>query len=305
MSRRGRLLALIAVLAAGCGGDRAPVSPSPLSVVVESAAPQPLPAVPDAVLVGAGDVAMCGMPEVEATAALLERIPGTVFAPGDLAYPTGSARDFSACYEPTWGRVKHRTRPAPGNHDYETQQGAPYYAYFGDNAGPSGHGYYSYREGAWLILSLNSNIPASENSPQAQWVRATLASNPGSCTLAYWHHPLFSSGPNGDNGQMRDIWRILQQAGTDVVISGHDHFYERFAPQDAGGRPDPQNGIRQFIVGTGGSHLYAPKTLRANSEVIGSTHGVLKLTLKADSYEWQFVSIPGKPFTDFGTGQCH
>jgi calcineurin-like phosphoesterase family protein len=299
------LLASIAVFAAGCGGDRAPVSPSPLSATAQPAVPQPPALVADAVLVGAGDVAMCGLPEVEATAALLERIPGTVFAAGDLAYPSGSARDFAACYEPTWGRVKHRTRPAPGNHDYETQQAAPYYAYFGESAGPNGQGYYSYREGAWLILSLNSNIPASEGSPQAEWVRATLASNPASCTLAYWHHPVFSSGPNGDNAQMRDMWRILQHAGADVVISAHDHLYERFAPQDAGGRADPQHGIRQFIVGTGGSHLYAQKTLRANSEVISSTHGVLKLTLKADGYDWQFVSIPGKPFTDFGTGQCH
>jgi acid phosphatase type 7 len=260
---------------------------------------------PDAVLVGAGDVAMCGVPEVEMTAKLLESIPGTVMALGDLAYPAGSAHDFATCYEPTWGRVKERTRPAPGNHDYETQQGAPYYAYFGENAGPSGLGYYSYRAGAWLVLSLNSNIPAAADSPQAAWVRATLASNPTSCTLAYWHHPLFSSGPNGDNAVMRDIWSILQQAGADVVISAHDHLYERFAPQDVSGRADPRQGLREFVVGTGGAHLYSPKAIRPNSEVISSTFGVLKLTLKPKSYEWQFVAIPGKPFTDFGTAECH
>jgi 3',5'-cyclic AMP phosphodiesterase CpdA len=122
-----------------------------------------------------------------------------------------------------------RTRPAPGNHEYETQQAAPYYAYFGDNAGPSGLGYYSYRAGAWLVLSLNSNIPADADSPQAAWVRATLAANPTACALAYWHHPLFSSGPNGDTAVMRDIWSILQQGGADVVVTGHDHLYERFA----------------------------------------------------------------------------
>jgi 3',5'-cyclic AMP phosphodiesterase CpdA len=266
--------------------------------------PGPPLVVPDAVIVGAGDVAMCGVPEVEATAKLLEGIPGTVMALGDLAYPRGSANDFATCYEPTWGRVKARTRPAPGNHDYETPGAAAYYAYFGENAGPSGLGYYSYRAGAWLVLSLNSNIPATADSPQAAWVRATLASNPAPCTLAYWHHPLFSSGPNGDTAVMREIWTILQQGGADVVVSGHDHLYERFAPQDAGGRANPR-GLREFVAGTGGAHLYAPKAIRPNSEVISSTHGVLKLTLKPESYEWQFVPIPGTSFTDFGTAPCN
>jgi 3',5'-cyclic AMP phosphodiesterase CpdA len=248
---------------------------------------------------------MCGIPEVAMTANLLESMPGTIVALGDLAYPAGSANDFATCYDPTWGRVRQRTHPAPGNHDYETQQGAPYYSYFGANAGPSGRGYYSYRAGAWLVLSLNSNIPASADSAQAAWVRATLASNPTSCTLAYWHYPVFSSGPNGNNGAMRDIWRILQDEGADVVLSGHDHIYERFAPQDASGRADPRRGLRQFVVGTGGAHLYSPRAIQQNSEVISSTFGVLKLTLKARSYEWQFVSIPGKSFTDFGVGECH
>jgi 3',5'-cyclic AMP phosphodiesterase CpdA len=261
--------------------------------------------VADAVLVGAGDVGMCGIPEVAMTANLLERIPGTIVALGDLAYPAGSANDFATCYDPTWGRVRERTRPTPGNHDYETQQGAPYYAYFGANAGPSGRGYYSYRAGAWLILSLNSNIPATADSAQAAWVRATLASNPTACTLAYWHYPLFSSGPNGNQAAMREIWRILQEEGADVVLSGHDHLYERFAPQDASGRADPRHGLREFVVGTGGAHLYSPRAVQQNSEVVSSTFGVLKLTLKAKSYEWQFVPISGKSFTDFGIGECH
>ena len=241
---------------------------------------------------------------MESTARLLEGIAGTVMALGDLAYPSGSAGNFAACYEPTWGRVKARTRPAPGNHDYETPGAAPYFAYFGENAGPTGLGYYSYRAGAWLVLSLNSNIPATADSPQAAWVRATLASNPTTCTLAYWHHPLFSSGPNGNNARMRDIWSILQQGGADVVVTSHDHLYERFAPQDATGRPDPRRGLREFVAGTGGAHLYAPRAIQPNSEVISSTHGVLKLTLKRDSYEWQFVPIPGKSFSDFGTAAC-
>lgn len=246
---------------------------------------------------------MCGVPEVEATAKLLDAFPGTIFAAGDLAYPAGAAGDFQNCYEPTWGRHKHRTRPAPGNHDYETQQAAPYYAYFGANAGPARLGYYSYREGEWLVLSLNSNIAAGKDSAQAAWVRETLASNSSTCTLAYWHHPLFSSGPNGPNAVMRDIWRILDDNGADVVISGHDHLYERFAPQDATGRADP-GGLRQFTVGTGGAHLYAPRSISANSESIGSVHGVLRMTLKASSYDWQFISIPGKSFADSGSAQC-
>lgn len=301
---------VIALFALACGGSDGPIRPTPPVAeppgTTGTALPAPpvVPLVPDAVLVGAGDVAMCGVPEVEMTARLLEGIAGTVVALGDLAYPSGSANDFATCYEPTWGRVKWRTRPAPGNHDYETPRGAGYYAYFGENAGPSGLGYYSYRAGAWLVLSLNSNIPATADSPQAAWVRATLASNPTACTLAYWHHPVFSSGPNSNAKVMRDIWSILQQGGADVVLSSHDHLYERFAPQDAAGRADPRNGLREFVVGTGGAHLYSPRTLQPNSEVISSTHGVLKLTLKATSYDWQFIPIPGKSFTDIGTGQC-
>ena len=205
------LVPFIAVFAAGCG-DNSPLRPTPPaqppSTLESPSPPAPAPViVPDAVLVGAGDVGLCGVPEVEATARLLESVPGTVMALGDLAYPSGSSHDYAACYDPTWGRVKARTRPAPGNHDYETQQAAPYFSYFGDNAGPSGLGYYSYRAGAWLVLSLNSNIPASADSPQAMWVRETLASNPSSCTLAYWHHPMlsFSTG-SGASAAVEPLW---------------------------------------------------------------------------------------------------
>jgi hypothetical protein len=280
-----------------------PVRPTPSPPSVQS--PQPIPpppVVPDAVIAGAGDIGMCTA-AAEQTARLLDAFPGTIFAAGDLAYPSGTAANFQKCYEPTWGRHKGRTRPAPGNHDYETPQAAPYYAYFGENAGPQGRGYYSYREGAWLILSLNSNIPASDGSAQAAWIRETLAANRTDCTLAYWHHPLFTSGPNGNNAVMRDVWRILQDAGADAVISGHDHLYERFAPQDASGRADG-DGLRQFTVGTGGAYLYEVRSLAPNSEVIGRAHGVLKLTLKATSYEWQFVPAAGHSFGDTGAAQC-
>lgn len=248
---------------------------------------------------------MCGRPEPLATAGLLDGIPGTVIAPGDLAYPAGSERDFATCYEPSWGRHKSRTRPAPGNHDYQTNAGAPYYAYFGQNAGPAGRGYYSYREGAWLVISLNSNIPADASSAQIAWLRQTLQSDSSSCTLAYWHHPVFSSGPNGSSSAMRHVWHTLHEAGADVVLVAHDHLYERFAPQDANGRSDPARGLRQFTVGTGGAHLYEAKTVLPNSELRLSAHGVLRLTLRADSYDWQFVPVPGTSASDFGTGQCH
>jgi len=248
---------------------------------------------------------MCGVPEVEATAGLLDAVPGTVVTLGDNAYPTGTATDFQTCYEPTWGRHRRRTRPAPGNHDYLTAGATAYFDYFGESAGPRGLGYYSYREGAWLILALNSNVPAGPDSAQGAWLRQTLAANPTSCALAYWHHPVFSSGPNGSTAGMRDVWNVLYEAGADVVLAAHDHMYERFAPQDGNGRFDPLRGVRQFTVGTGGGHLYQVRSPQPNSELQASVHGILKLTLKSNSYDWQFMPVPGKSFSDFGTGACH
>ena len=243
------LLAAIAVFE-GCGRDVAssivPTSPtSPSPALAEVAV--------DEVLVGAGDIARCGSAATAATARLLDRLPGSVFTLGDNAYPSGGEQDFSMCYEPTWGRHKARTRPAPGNHDYESAGAAPYFNYFGANAGPSGLGYYRYRLGAWQIYSLNSNIAMGPHSLQAQWLQRELAANPSTCTLAYWHHPLFSSGPHGDNLSTQALWRVLYQADVDVVVSAHDHLYERFAPQDPDGRLDLAGGIRQFTAGTGGA----------------------------------------------------
>lgn len=294
----------IIAAALGCGRDPNPVAPTAAPPVVSLAPAAPIPSVPDGTIAAAGDIAMCGPPEVEATARLIDDIPATVLALGDLAYPAGSARDFATCYDPTWGRHRGRTRPAPGNHDYQTANGAPYYDYFGQNAGPAGRGYYSFREGAWLMVSLNSNVPAGADSAQAAWLRSTLSEDSGPCTLAYWHHPLFSSGPNGSSPVMREMWRILQEGGADVVLVSHDHLYERFAPQDAAGRSDPVAGMRQFTVGTGGAYLYAPRAIMPNSEIIGSEHGVLRMTLKANSYDWQFVPIAGKTFRDSGSATC-
>jgi len=257
-----------------------------------------------AVLVGAGDIALCGSAATEATARLLDRLPGVVFTVGDNAYPSGRANDFSDCYDSSWGRHKARTRPSPGNHDYESPGALPYFNYFGANAGPSDLGYYRYRLGVWQIYSLNSNIPMDANSSQVRWLRRELAANPSTCTLAYWHHPLFSSGPHGENAATRPLWRALYEFDADVVISGHDHFYERFSLQDPDGRPDPDRGIREFIVGTGGAELNSPVSVHSNSDARWSTFGVLELVLGVNSYTWRFLSETGA-VADVGGGLCH
>jgi calcineurin-like phosphoesterase family protein/iron/zinc purple acid phosphatase-like protein C len=260
-----------------------------------------------AVLVGAGDIADCDSRGDERTAALLDAIPGTVFTVGDNAYGDGSAREFARCYDPTWGRHKARTRPSPGNHDYDTKNAAGYYAYFGARAGPVGKGYYSYDLGDWHIVSLNSNIGMSPGSPQERWLRADLDASTKRCILAYFHHPRFSSSSShGSQAQTQPLWQALYDHAADVVISGHDHLYERFAPQTPDGAADPGRGIRQFVVGTGGSSHYDFGPPLPNSEARDNTsYGVLKLTLDRGSYSWTFVPAAGGSFTDSGRGTCH
>jgi hypothetical protein len=264
---------------------------------------QGAPTFPDLVLVGAGDIADCG-PNAEATARLLDRIPGAIFAAGDTVYPNGTADRFTNCYEPTWGRHRARTFPAPGNHDWEVGDGGPYFDYFGPAAGPRGLGYYSFDLGDWHIIALNSNVAAHPGSAQFEWVRRDLAERPSLCTLAFWHHPVFSSGEHGSTPVMRDIWRLLDAHGVDLALTGHDHGYERFAPQDADGRRDTQ-GIRQFVVATGGAPLYRSTVILPNSEVRErQSWGVLKVTLRASRYEWEFVPIDGQSFRDLGSDVC-
>jgi hypothetical protein len=264
--------------------------------------PGPNPGLPQ-VFVGAGDIAQCTS-NAEATARLLDTIGGTIFTTGDNAYFHGTRENYRDCYEPTWGRHKGRTRPSPGNHEYESPGAAAYFDYFGGFAGPHGVGYYSFDLGSWYVISLNSNVPTQRNSTQGMWLSAVLdEASAFRCTIAYWHHPLFSSGPNGDNGSMRDFWRLLYEAGVEIVLNGHDHLYERFAPQDPDGRPDPVRGIRQFTAGSGGATLTTFVTQRPNSEVRIAGYGVLKLTLSADAYEWEFVPVSGQ--RDSGRGSCH
>ncbi len=270
--------------------------------VVDSASPYP-------VLVGAGDVASCSLTSDTATGRVIGRIPGTVFAAGDLAYETGSAAGFTNCYTPAWGGFKSRTRPVPGNHEYGTAGAAPYFAYFGASAGTPGEGWYAYDLGTWRIYSLNANCTAiggcGAGSPQETWLRADLAAHPSACVAAVWHQPLFSSGMHGNDPSTRALWKALQDAGAELVLNGHDHEYERFAPQLADGMASAA-GIREFVVGTGGASLRAFSTVRANSVVRkAGVYGVLRLELKPGAYAWRFFPVAGKTWTDSGSASCH
>lgn len=286
-----------------------PPTATPTPTPTPAATPTPPGPVSGNVLVGAGDIASCGLSGDTATAKLVSAIPGTVFTAGDNAYETGSAANFRDCYAPTWGAFLDRTFPTAGNHDYETSGAAGYFNYFGSRAGPAGKGWYAYDVGSWRIYALNSNcavVGCDAGGEQEQWLRGDLAANPRECVLAYWHHPRFSSGQHGNDAEVAPIWNALYQAGAEVVVNGHDHDYERFRPQSPSAAADDARGIRQFVVGTGGAALRSFGTVRANSEIRSSAaHGVLKLTLGLSSYSWQFVPIAGKTFTDSGTGACH
>ena len=263
-----------------------------------------------AVLVGAGDIATCSSTGDEATATLLDGISGTVFTAGDNAYNAGTAKEFKNCYDPTWGRHKARTKPSVGNHEYITSGASGYFGYFGAAAGNPKKGYYSYNRGGWHVVALNSmceNVGGcTATSPMVRWLKQDLAANPKACTIAYFHHPLFSSGEHGNETKMRPTRQALYAANADVVVSGHDHDYERFAPQTPRGTRDTARGIREFVVGTGGASHVAFGTIKANSQVRNAdTFGVLKLTLLPDSYKWKFVPVAGQSFTDSGTTSCH
>lgn len=296
-----RYLIILVCLSCGYCGSQSPTGPSP-GPAPTTPPPSQLPSGPQ-IFVGAGDIAMCDVNSV-ATAALLDSIGGLVFTLGDNAYFRGSREEYRNCYDNTWGRHKGRTFPVPGNHEYMSAGALPYFEYFGEVAsGSTGEGFYSFEVGDWHAIALNSNIPVNAGSPQAAWLRNDLMTSRARCTIAYWHHPLFTSGPDGDTQSMRDLWRILYEFNADVIVNAHEHMYERFAPQDADGRLDPARGIRQFIAGTGGAFLYQPVTLHQNSEVRISGYGVLKLTLSADRYQWEFVPVAGA--SDGGSGACH
>jgi hypothetical protein len=283
---------------------------SPATTTKSQAANVPANAASDPTVVAAGDIVDCNLPGSEATAKLLDQLPGTVLAIGDLAYPDGSDDNFK-CYDKTWGRHKARTRPAPGNHEYHTPAAAGYFKYFGSVAGSPGHAYYSFDLGSWHIVSLDSQCSSiggcQKGSPEEQWLSSDLSKHSGSCILAYWHAPLFSSGgEHGNAPQMKAFWDDLYAAGADIVLNGHDHDYERFAPQDPTGTADPQRGMREFVVGTGGKSQRAFRDPLPTTEVrSASTFGVLRIDLHAESYDWKFIPVAGGEFTDSGSGTCH
>jgi acid phosphatase type 7 len=289
----GVIVAIVAVLLIAVGCDSEPT--------------------PSAEVVAAGDIASCRTEGDEATAELVEGIDGTVLALGDEAYPRGSVANFEDCYGPSWGRFKGRTKPVPGNHEYFTEGARGYFEYFGEAAGDPEAGYYSYELGSWYVVALNSNceeVRCGPGSAQTRWLKEDLAANDeAQCTLAYMHHPRFSSGEkHGPTaGGVEELWEALYEADADVVLSGHEHNYERFSPQDPQGKADPEGGIRQFVVGTGGGGGEGPiSDPIANSKVrTDGTDGVLKLTLHPKSYEWEFVPVEGESFTDSGGAQCH
>ena len=303
----------------------APTStPTRTPTPVPSPTPTPVPGT-DPVLVGAGDIGSRSGNGDEATAKLLDAVfaggvAGGIFTAGDNinedpVYPV----DYPTYLGPTWGRHKTLIRPATGNHDYLDSAGVAqgyfdYYDGVGNSNGPAGErgkGYYSYDLGAWHIVVLNSNCSkvggCGAGSPQEKWLRADLAAHPTACTAAYWHHPRFSSGQHGSFTSMQPIWQALYDYGAEVVFNGHNHDYERFAPQDPNGVADPARGIREFVVGTGGkSHYSLSASPLVNEEIRnGDTFGVLKLTLHPTSYDWRFVPEAGKTFTDSGSQSCH
>jgi hypothetical protein len=297
-------------------------TPTPTSTPTRT--PIPPPPGTDPLLVGASDIGSKSGDGDEHTAQLLDAIfagspPGGIFTAGDnVNEEPVNLVDYTTYFESTWGRHKALIRPAAGNHDYLDTAGVAqgYFDYFdgvGNNNGPAGErgkGYYSYDLGAWHIVVINSNCSkvggCGAGSPQEQWLRADLAAHPAACTAAYWHHPRFSSGQHGGFSSMQPIWQALYDYGAEVVFNGHNHVYERFAPQNPNGNADP-NGIREFVVGTGGKNHYPfPTGPLANEEVRNNdTFGVLKLTLHPTSYDWEFVPEAGKTFTDSGSQACH
>jgi hypothetical protein len=307
------------VLATATGPGGGVGTSAPVTVVVANGGdpePEPTP-VPDPsgdpVIAGAGDIASYNR-ESAATADLLDAIPGlaSVFTTGDHAYPDGTDADYQQYYAPTWGRLKAETRPVPGNHDYHLTDAAGYFNYFGEAAGARGKGWYSYDVGGWHVIALNTSagctpVPCGPGSEQYAWLLEDLAANPKACTLAYWHHPLFTAGRHAPGVRaVRPLVQALYAAGAELVINGHDHNYQRYAPMDPDGQRDDLIGIREFVVGTGGSNEYAVAGPGGNLEASATdVSGVLALTLHPDGYDWRFVPVAGGTYTDAGSGSCH
>ena len=291
---------------AGAAGGHAA---SPTAQVTASPLPTPVPDNRPRVVYAAGDIADCP-DRTPAVASLVQDPDSVILALGDIVYPAGASSGFRDCFDPVWGGMKSRIRPVPGNHDYQTGRARGYYRYFGSQAGDAGKGYYSFDLGWWHVVAINSICQyigsCRKHSPEIDWLRADLAAHPGGCTLAYWHHPRFSSGDGASLRRTTYMWRLLYAAGTEVVLNGHDHDYERFAPVDPAGHPDAERGIREFVVGTGGTHLTDRARVAPNSEIwTNEYHGVLELTLRPRGYDWRFIAAETGAVIDRGTGTCH
>ena len=290
------------------------------NTIVPQASPTPIPgptlSAGTVIVAGAGDIA-CGADsgggacKQSATLNLLLSInPNKVLALGDNQYEAGALSDFQNFFGPSWGRLKTRIRPAVGNHEYLTSGASGYFNYFGASAGDPAKGYYSYNLGAWHLVVLNTECShaggCAAGSPQHTWLRNNLSTHP-ECTLVYTHHPRWTSDAHAfDSQNMQDMVQLMYDKGVELLLVGHSHFYERFRRNDANQNADPNYGLRQIIVGTGGRNVYGFGTVEPGSEVRnGTTFGVIKLTLRLGGYSWKFVPIAGQTFTDAGTETCH
>ncbi|MGH9264400.1 MAG: metallophosphoesterase family protein [Acidimicrobiales bacterium] len=310
-----RVALVLALVLAACSGSSdgppAPGTPGGAALPSTTAPTTTSTVTPAETVLAAGDIASCDSNGDEATAALLDARPhAMVLTLGDNVYPNGTAAEFANCYDPTWGRHKGRTRPALGNHEYGVFRAGGYYTAFGSAAGEPPLGWYSFDLGAWHVIVLNSNCEAvgcATGGTQEQWLREDLNIHQAGCTLAVMHHPRFTSGTvHGPSTAVTPLWTALYEAGAEIVLSGHEHNYERFAPLNPAGQPDNVRGIRQFVVGTGGRSHYPFGPPLPGSEVRNAdTYGLLALTLRTNSYQWQFVPEAGKTFTDSGSTFCH
>lgn len=276
------------------------------------------------VLIGAGDIAACDSKGDEATARIVDsvlradsavKVHDEVFLLGDNAYPNGSASDYALCFTPSWGDstklIMKNVRPSPGNHEHLSNRAAAYYEYFGNRAGSSKKGYYSYDIGEWHVIVLNSEIvvngafTADDVKAQQDWLAEDVKNNKQKCTLAYWHHPRFSSGWHGSDPRIGAFWTILYAGGVDLILNGHDHEYERFLPQTPTAIVDSANGMTQFVVGTGGGDLRGFKRTVPNSAMRIQGHfGVLKVTLGSTEWRSAFIDTNGRVWDEVG-GTCH
>ena len=308
-----RRVAILALAVSACGSPSRPTLPDRFP------SPTPEPTIP--VIAAAGDISCApnsraACRQMDTALAVEYAAPDVVLALGDTQYEQGELFNYNRMYHPSWGRFKAKTRPVVGNHEYETPFAEGYFDYFnGPNqlTGPAGdrrRGYYSFHLGAWNLIALNSNCRevggCGPGSPQDLFLRQTLALSDARCTLAYMHHPLFSSGVNRGSPEIRPLWQTLYDFGADVVLNGHEHVYERFEPQTPQGVPDHERGILQITVGNGGHSLTPFREILRTSDLRNNDDfGVLRLELHPEFVTWEFIPGPGGTFNDSGTFKCH